>query len=109
VNRRIFKLTLGLPRPLLCGIGWDRFFELGWEEEVQLHDGRIIVVKRKQVYEQPGTRFSRYGGRIIKRDSAPTLDAGGSTGLVAQLFKGFSPTLHAKYQGTWYAVLRGSY
>jgi hypothetical protein len=87
MNRRSFNLALGLPLPLHCGIGWHRFFELGREEKVQLHDGRVIVVKRKQTYERLGSSFIRYGGTIIRRDSTLSLDAGGNIGVVTQLFK----------------------
>ncbi len=109
MNRRIFNLALGLPLPLLCGIGWDRFFELGWEEAVQLHDGQVIVVKRKQTYEPLGSSFTRYGGTIIRRDSTLSLDAGGNIGVVTRLFKGFRPMFLGQYEGVWYAVLYGGY
>jgi hypothetical protein len=93
----------------LSGFGWDRFFELSWEEEVQLHDGRVIVVRMKQSYERLGTSLTRYGGRIISRDTTLTFAAGGSTGVVTQLFKGFSPLFLGQHEGTWYAVLWGGY
>lgn len=109
MQRRTFNITLCTAIPALCGFGWDRFFELGWEEEVQLHDGRVIVVKIKQSYERLGTSLTRYGGRSITRDSTLTLDAGGSAGVVTQLFKGFRPIFLGQYEGTWYAVLGGGY
>lgn len=110
MNRRHFSAaTLVISTAMLSGFGWDRFFDLSWEEEVQLHDGRVIVVKIKQSYERLGTSLTRYGGRIITRDSTLTLDAGGSTGVVTQLFKGFSPMFLGQYERVWYAVLSGAY
>lgn len=110
MNRRYFSAaTFGLSMSMLSGFGWDRFFELSWEEEVQLHDGRVIVVKIKQSYERLGNSLTRYGGRIIARDSTLTLDAGGRIGIVTQLFKGFRPIFLGQYDGFWYAVLHGAY
>jgi hypothetical protein len=94
---------------LLSGFGWDKHFDLSWEEEVQLHDGRVIVVKREQTYERLGTSFTRYGGSSIARDATLTLDAGGTTGVVTQLFKGFRPMFIGQYEGIWYAVIYGGY
>jgi hypothetical protein len=37
--------------PLLSGCIWPREFDLEWDEEVQLHDGRVIVVHLKHTYE----------------------------------------------------------
>jgi hypothetical protein len=110
MNRRLFTAaTIGTSVSLLSGFGWDKHFDLSWEEEVQLHDGRVIVVKLKYGYERRGTSFTRYGGPSNARDATLTFDAGGTTGVVAQLFKGFHPMFIGKYDGTWYAVLYGDY
>jgi hypothetical protein len=109
MNRRQWALVICAAASLLAACGWDRYFDLSWEEEVQLRDGRVIVVKLVHRYERLGTSFTRYGGRSITRDTTLSLDAGGSTGVVTQLFKGFSPMFIGQYQGTWYAVLYGDY
>lgn len=39
---------------------YPRFFDIAWDEEVQLHDGRVIVVHVKRTYERRGMRLERY-------------------------------------------------
>ncbi|MFS2035132.1 hypothetical protein ACEN8I_14010 [Polaromonas sp. CT11-55] len=92
---------------LLSGCLYDRWFDLEWDEEVQLHDGRVIVVHLKRSYERLNQGFTRYGGTIISRDTTLTFDAGGTTGKVTQLFKGFGPSLLDQHEGAWYVTLRG--
>lgn len=103
--------------PLLAACSRDTHFDLSWDEEVQLHDGRVIVVHVKHTYERIGQGFftslerivSPYAGMVLPRDTTLTFDAGGTTGKVTQLFKGFHPMFLGQYQGVWYAVLYGSY
>jgi hypothetical protein len=38
--------------PLITACLWDRYFVLSWDEEVQLHDGRVIIVKLRHTYEK---------------------------------------------------------
>lgn len=110
MNRRLFALGAALAAtPLLSGFGWDKQFDLSWEEEVLLHDGRVIVVKLKHTYERLHPGLTRYGGTNLTRDTTLTFDAGGTTGVVTQLFKGFHPMFIGEHQGVWYAVLYGTY
>ena len=44
------------------GCLYDRWFDLEWDEEVLLSDGRVIVVHLKQTYERLSQSLSRYGG-----------------------------------------------
>lgn len=39
---------------------YPRYFDIQWDEEVQLHDGRMIVVHVKRTYERRGQRLERY-------------------------------------------------
>jgi hypothetical protein len=95
----------------------DRNFDLSWDEEVQLHDGRVIVVHVKHTYERIGEGFfttlerffSPYAGLVLPRDTTLTFDAGGMTGVVTQLFKGFDPILLGQNEGSWYVVIDGGY
>lgn len=48
--------------------GYPRVFELSWDEEVQLHDGRVVVVGRSIQYERLG-RWSRYDSTIPRRET----------------------------------------
>jgi len=105
--KRRTLLMAAASTPLLNGCLYDRWFDLEWDEEVQLHDGRVIVVHLKNTYERIHQGFKRYGGTIMSRDTTLTFDAGETTGKVTQLFKGFGPSLLDQHEGTWYVMLRG--
>lgn len=85
---------------------YPRIFDLQWDEEVQLHDGRIIVVHVKHFYERRHMEFGRYTGASA-RDTELSFDAGGSTGRVTQLFKGHHPLFIGQQEGKWYVVIYG--
>lgn len=116
MKRRTLLTGAGVT-PFLGACTPDRTFDLSWDEEVQLHDGRIIVVHLKHTYERIGSGFfttaerlfSPYAGLGLPRDTTLTFDAGGTTGVVTQLFKGFSPVFIGQHEGVWYAVLYGDY
>ena len=108
MNRRAL-LAVAASAPLFSGCLYDRWFDLEWDEEVLLNDGRIIVVHLKQSYERLGQTFSRYGGTNLTRDTTLTFDAGGNTGRITQLFKGFHPMFIGLHDEQWYAVLYGGY
>ena len=55
-----------LSAPLLTGCIWPRLFDLAWDEEVQLHDGTILVLATKVQFQRNST-FSRYGNTVIVR------------------------------------------
>lgn len=88
---------------------YDRFFDLEWDEEIQLHDGRVIVVHLKHHYMRIEQGLTLYGGTSIPIDSTLTLDTGSSAGTVVQYFKGFQPIFLDQYEGIWYGVLFGKY
>ena len=48
--------------------GYPRLFELSWDEEVRLHDGRVVVVGRSIQYERLD-RWSRYDGTIPRKET----------------------------------------
>lgn len=39
---------------------YPRYFDIEWDEEVQLHDGRVVLVHVKRTYERRGSRLERY-------------------------------------------------
>jgi hypothetical protein len=96
--------------PLLTGCLWPRFFDLNWDEEVQLQEQRQVVVKLKLTFERVGGSLSlaRYAGSIL-RDTTIRFDAGSPNGVVTQLFKGFWPVMLDQAEGKWYAVLTGGH
>jgi hypothetical protein len=95
--------------PSLGGCIYPKYFDLEWNEEVQLHDGRVIVVHLKHTYERLYQGITPYGGTILPRDTTLTFDAGGSSGKLTQLFKGFHPLFLGEYDGVWYVILYGSH
>ena len=108
MNRRTLITAAGIG-PMLSGCLYSRYFDLEWDEEVQLPGGRVIVVHLKHTYERLTQGLTPYGGRIISRDSTLTFDAGNPAGTVSQLFKGFDPMFVGQHEGAWYAVLYGGY
>jgi len=89
--------------PWLTGFGWPQFFDLSWDEEVQLRDGRVIVVHLKFTYERL-SRFSEYE-RSILRNTEMSFDAGPPYGRVTQLFRRQQPVMLDQKDGKWYVAL----
>ena len=111
MNRRNLAAAAVLTT-LLTGCFWDRYFDIQWNEQVKQPDGKVITVHLKVSFERLFNvfrEFTRYGGAIVPRDATLTFDAGGDTGHVVQLFKGFRPIYLGQSNGTWYAVLSGKY
>lgn len=81
-----------------------RYFDIEWDEEVQLHDGRVIWVHVKRTYERRD-RFSRYASATFRRNEFD-FDAGSDVGRIT-----FVSRLGVNYidqvEGEWYAVLVG--
>ena len=102
-RRALFGIaTLGL----LGACSYPPFFSIAWDEEVGLHDGRVIVVNLKFTYERLDGS-SEYGQAIL-RDTVMTFDAGQELGRVSQVFKRMRPVTLDQYQGTWYSVIETS-
>ena len=105
-------MTLGLLGVAVLAYGltagfYPRFYTLEWDEDVQLHDGRVIVVHMRHTYERRHMGFSRYAD-AYSRDTEMRFDAGAPTGPVTQLFKGYHPFFLGHYDGEWYVTLYGS-
>lgn len=88
----IYVLNFGL---------WPRYFDIEWDEEVQLHDGRVIVVHVKRTFERPGRRLLRYPEYPRQSSMEFSFDAG-PQGRFQHTFK--HGTLHFLDQvdGRWY-------
>jgi hypothetical protein len=104
MNRRTVLAT-AFALASLVGCYYGQYFDVSWDEEVKLHDGRVIVVKLK-FYNERLDRLSKYG-RTILRDTELTFDAGPPRGRVTQLFKRVKPVMLDQVDGTWYVVLQG--
>jgi hypothetical protein len=109
MKRRKLLLPLAIG-PLLTGCLWPRLFDFGWDEEVRLHNGQVLIVKVTYTFERLGgiASFGRYQPSIL-RDTQIAFDAGGADGWVTQLFKGFHPLLLDESGGRWYVVLTGGH
>jgi hypothetical protein len=103
MNRRTFA-SAAVAAPLLSACSYERFFDIEWDEEVLLHDGRVIVVHVKETYERRD-RSSRYEHTTFRRNEF-TFDTGGEAGRIT-----FSSRLGVGYldqiNGDWYVVLFG--
>lgn len=105
-RRMLFAVFPAIPI-ILSGCIWRQYFELGWDEEVELQDGRTILVHVTHTYERRSS-WRRYD-TATHRDTELRFDAGDGIGTVTQLFKSFSPIFLDQHEGTWYAVLYGGY
>lgn len=57
----VLALVLVLAAVYVAKFGfYPRYFDIEWDEEVQLHDGRMIVVHVKRTFERQGLRLERY-------------------------------------------------
>jgi hypothetical protein len=108
MNRRtILSATLALP--LLPGCYKPGPFDLVWDEEVLLPDGRVIVAHMTHTYMRLESSLAEFGGTSSPRDTTMEFDAGAGIGIVKQLFKGFEPMFLGQKDGVWYAILIGGY
>lgn len=103
-RRALLASTLNVP--LLTGCWRARFFDLGWDEEVLLHDGRLIVVKLKYTYERLGTGLTldKYDPSIL-RNTELSFDAGHPIGQFSQLFRRHRVDMIEQFNGKWYFLL----
>ena len=71
------KLMAAMLSPLLLGgCKFSRYFDVEWDEEVELFGGKIIIVHIKRGYERTSSIFDP-DLRSIQRSVEITFDAGG--------------------------------
>jgi hypothetical protein len=90
----IYTLTIGM---------YPRHFSLEWDEEVQLHDGRLIVVHVKHTYERLHNEFGRYTS-AIPRSAEITFEPKSVKGPITQVLMGGKPMLLDQHAGNWLLV-----
>jgi hypothetical protein len=103
MNRRTFA-AVAMATPLLSACSYDQFFDIEWDEEVLLHDGRIIVMHVKRTYERRD-RSAQYEHTTFRRNEF-TFDTGESAGRItfgSRLGIGFIDHIN----GVWYVVFYG--
>jgi hypothetical protein len=83
--------------------GWQSpwRFDLAWDEEVQLHDQRIILVHIRRSYER-NSWLSREGS--VRLATAISFDAGPPFGRFSHQFAPEDVALIDQYQQIWYFV-----
>lgn len=82
---------------------WPRYFDIEWDEEVQLHDGRMIVVHVKRTFERHA-RFERWLAH--DRDTEISFDAGPPWGQFKRKFERYDVTMVEHRDGCWYFGLQ---
>lgn len=82
---------------------YPRYFDIEWDEEVQLHDGRMIVVHVKRTFERR-SRFDRW--LAFYRDTEITFDAGPPRGKFKRKFERYDVTMIEQKGGNWYFNLQ---
>lgn len=95
--------------PLLttaCQKDYGQYFDIEWDEEVELHNGRIIIVHVKRTFER--VRHMRYyRWRGMREATEISFDAGGQIGFYKKKFIGYDVSSINFNRGTWYIKLRG--
>jgi hypothetical protein len=105
VNRRTALVIAG-SAPLLAACLYDQYFDIEWDEEVLLHDGRVILVHVKNTYERRGQGLTQYDEtKITFRRKELTFES--ELGKLVT-FKTRMPVAYLGQFGTnWYAVISG--
>lgn len=100
-RRKVIASLLTLP---LLGGCYPQYFDLGWDEEVTLHDSTTIIAKFNFKHERR-SRFTKHESAMI-RDTTLSFEAGPPFGRVTQVFVRVQPMLLNKFEGNWYVVIR---
>lgn len=102
MNRRTFNTT-AVTAPLLAGCVYGQYFDIEWDEEVLLHDGRMIVVHVKRTFERRSLT-DRWLGH--DRDTEITFNAGAPWGKFSRKFERYDVTMIEQQDSNWYFGLQ---
>lgn len=101
------KLMAAMLSPLLFGgCKFSRYFDVEWDEEVELFGGKIIIVHIKRGYERTSSIFDP-DLRSIQRSVEITFDAGGRIGVFKRKFDNYDVCYINKSGNNWYILLGG--
>ena len=93
--------------PLLFGgCKFSRYFDVEWDEEVELFGGKIIIVHIKRGYERTSSILDP-DLRSIQRSVEITFDAGGRIGIFKRKFDNYDVCYINKSGNNWDIVLGG--
>ena len=99
------KLMAAMLSPLLFGgCKFSRYFDVEWDEEVELFGGKIIIVHIKRGYERTSSIFDP-DLRSIQRSVEITFDAGGRIGVFKKKFDNYDVRYIYKNKEYWYIAL----
>jgi hypothetical protein len=105
MKRRTFTAAV-IASPLLSACIYDQFFDIEWDEEVLLHDGRVIVVHVKNTYERRGKGFKQYDEtKITFRHKELIFESEPGKRVT---FKTRMPVAYlGQFEKDWYVVIAG--
>lgn len=85
---------------------YPRYFDIEWDEEVQLHDGRVIVVHVKNTYERRSQGVKRYDeNKISFRRKEIVFEAAPGKQIT---FGTRLPVAYlGKFENDWFVVISG--
>jgi hypothetical protein len=95
-------IVLGVIYVMNFGL-YPRYFDIQWDEEVQMHDGKVIVVHVKRTFERR-TRFKRWSAH--DRDTEISFDAGPPWGKFSRTFERYDVNMIEQQGGNWYFGLQ---
>ncbi len=81
---------------------YPRYFDIAWDEEVQLHDGRMIVVHVKRFYQRKGLMLERYPKDPYRLGMEFSFDTGLSGKRFTHHFKRGNLNFLDQKDGNWY-------
>jgi hypothetical protein len=81
---------------------WPRFFDIEWDEEVLLHDGRVIVVHVKHIYQRKGLRLEQFPEDTYSRGMEFSFEINPQKKLFTHYFKRGVLNFLDQKDGKWY-------
>jgi hypothetical protein len=93
--------------PLLHGCYYEREYPLSWDEEVLLHDGRMIIVRVTRYFTR-STSLPWLQTNYFLKDMEIAFDAGPPWGRYQRRFPGYqSIEMIENKGGNWYLLILG--
>ena len=81
---------------------YPQFFDIAWDEEVQLHDGRVIVVQIKRLYQRKGMGLERYPQDPYRLGMVFSFEPGLNGSKFTHYFKKGGLNFIDHFDGKWY-------
>ncbi|MFZ6709654.1 hypothetical protein [Undibacterium sp. TC9W] len=79
---------------------WPVHFDINWDEEVRLHNGKIVIVHIKRIYARQGLRLERWSG--IQSAMEFSFDTGTPMGKFNHQFNRGRLVFLDQADGKWY-------